>query len=277
MINKILTILTILALLLPSISIASSKKIALTIDDLPFVGDARNHPRKLEREYRRLNRMIDILISKKVPVTGFVVARSIEKGQWALLQKFHNAGFIIANHTYSHLNLNATSANHYISNIERADKTLAPLMPGQKYFRYPYLAEGRGERKQQVINYLSSKGYIIAPVTIDSKDFRFNQRLFAVRYSQRKYYLPRIKRSYLNFLWRQTVRADRRANKRSDKPIKHILLLHANLLNSHLIGEIIDFYRAKGYTFISLDEALKNYNQSMGRQEQLTNYDEISH
>ena len=50
-----------------------------------------------------------------------------------------------------------------------------------------------------------------------------------------------------------------KAEKRSsDKPVKQILLVHANLLNSHFLGDVIQMYKNNGYRFISLTEALAN-------------------
>jgi hypothetical protein len=39
--------------------------------------------------------------------------------------------------------------------------------------------------------------------------------------------------------------------------VKQILLIHANLLNSLCLGDIIELYRTNGYKFISLADALK--------------------
>jgi peptidoglycan/xylan/chitin deacetylase (PgdA/CDA1 family) len=231
------------------------REIAITIDDLPFVGSANYKESALKREHDRFLTILDTLVQNKVPATGFVIAGSIERGQWELLEAFHDAGFTIGNHTFSHANLNTTSSEKYIENVEHADKILAPLMSHPRYFRYPYLAEGRGERKAQVQRYLLDNDYIIAPVTIDTKDFRFNGQLYRVPYRSRPNYLPKLKRQYLAYIWKQTLRAEKRAQ---GKPVKHIILIHANLLNSHFLGDIIQMYRDHGYRFISLSEALES-------------------
>lgn len=237
------------------------REVAITIDDLPFVGTTRNRPKNLEREHKRFMKILNAIKERGVPASGFVVAGTIEKGQWELLEAFHKAGLTIANHTYSHLNLNATSAERYIKNIERADQVLAPLMGNPKYFRYPYLAEGRGKRKEEVLEYLKTHDYVVAPVTIDSKDFQFNQQLYRVRYRQRPNYVQTtLKRRYLNYIWAQTKRAERKADTLTGKPVKQILLLHANLLNSFVMGDIIDMYQSKGYKIISIEEAMKDTN-----------------
>jgi peptidoglycan-N-acetylmuramic acid deacetylase len=239
------------------VSFAQEKEIAITIDDLPFVGSSNGNVAKLKREEDRFLAILHTLKEKNVPATGFVIAGAIEKGQWELLERFRQAGFNLGNHTYSHKSLNGLAAAKYIEDVDRADKILTSLFPAHKYFRYPYLAEGGGEKKQQVYDYLANHHYSIAPVTIDSKDFVFNQQLFAIPYRAREKNLPQLKKRYLAFIWNQTLKAESKAAKiHPNKPVKQILLIHANLLNSHFLGDIIDMYRQNGYRFVSLEEAL---------------------
>lgn len=234
------------------------KEISLTLDDLPFVGDTHDKPYKVKLENERLSKIISVLEKYQIPTTGFVIAGNIEQGQWDLLKKFHNAGFIIANHTYNHLNLNQTAPSAYIANIERANERLAPFLSKEKYFRFPYLAEGKGIRKQIVSAYLAKHHYTIAPVTIDTKDFKFNQMLYAIPYHLRKNKnnLKHIKTQYLNFIWQQTQKAEKKSGSQTTFQGKQILLLHANLINSLFLEDIIQLYKKRGYTFISLKKAL---------------------
>ncbi|CEK10525.1 polysaccharide deacetylase family protein [Legionella hackeliae] len=246
-----------LGCLIANLAFSQEREIAITIDDLPFVGSSNNNPAKLQREKDRFLKILQTLIDKNVPATGFVIAGSIEKGQWELLEQFRQAGFILGNHTYSHKSLNSVTAEKYIDDVDRADKVLTPLFPDHKYFRYPYLAESSGEKKQAVYDYLAAHNYIIAPVTVDSKDFVFNQQLFAIAYRAREKNLPQLKKRYLAFIWNQTLKAENKAAKLyPGKPVKQILLIHANLINSHFLGDIIDLYRQNGYKIISLEEAL---------------------
>ena len=195
------------------------------------------------------------LIDAQVPATGFVIAGSIEKGQWQLLEAFYHAGFTIGNHTYSHMALNSGNLDKYIENVAHADHILTPLLSSPKYFRFPYLAEGRGEIKTRIHQYLTDNGYVVAPVTIDSKDFKFNEQLYHIAYRARPAALPAMKKRYLDYIWHETLRAENRAK---GKPVKQILLIHANLLNSHFLGDIITMYKQNGYRFITLTEALSN-------------------
>lgn len=241
--------------LLTNTCLAQVREIAITIDDLPLVASQMNTPGNQQRSTERFDRIIAALTEYNAPATGFVIGGAIEKGQWDFLERFHKAGFMIGNHTYSHYNLNQTNAEKYIADIDRADKVLAPLLTEPKYFRYPYLAEGNKTTKPLVLDYLTEHHYVIAPVTIDSKDFEFNERLYKVPFRSRDAYMNKLKPQYLAYIWNQTLKAEKRTK---NNPGKQILLIHANLINSYALGDILQMYKNNGYTFITLEEALKN-------------------
>lgn len=235
---------------------AQDKEIAITIDDLPFVGTNSATKGNLGRAHDRFGKILDSLVDAHVPATGFVIANSIATGQWELLEAFRAAGFGLGNHTYSHADLNRTSSERYIAEIEKADKILAPVMTQPKYFRYPYLAEGKGATKQAVQNYLVANQYTVAPVTIDSKDYQFNERLLHISWRVREQYIAKIKKEYLDYVWKQTLKAEKNAKNGSGA---QILLVHANLLNSHCMGDLIQMYKDHGYQFVTLERALAHH------------------
>ena len=239
----------------PDIPDIKDKEIAITIDDLPLVASRMNTPGNQQRSTERFTKIIDALTDNKVPASGFVIGGAIEKGQWAFLEQFRKAGLMIGNHTYSHYSLNQVGAEKYIADIARADKVLDPIITEPKYFRYPYLAEGNKTSKPLVYNYLVEHHYTVAPVTIDSKDFQFNEQLYKVPYRERESYINKIKPRYLAYIWKETLRAEKQTN---GQPAKQILLIHANLLNSYALNDIIQMYKKNGYRFISLTDALKN-------------------
>ena len=128
-----------------------------------------------------------------------------------------------------------------------------------KFYRFPYLADhGQHEKVRAIHHYLHSKNYIISPITTDSKDFMFNQLLLSVPENKRRQYLHTLKDSYLAFIWEQTLHAEEQiiASKKANPT--QILLIHANLLNAYVLGDIIQLYRDHGFRFVSLQEALKD-------------------
>ena len=232
---------------LTGVSFAQERALALTIDDLPFVGESKNF---------HLNMIIDTITSNEVPATGFIIASEVNPKTWPTLKKFHDAGLSLGNHTLTHINLNHVNTGEYIDEIKTADKILAPLLTEPKFFRYPYLVMGEGNKKNQVMDYLSALNYHVAPITIDSKDFMFNQLLLSVPEPERRHFMNVLKPCYLDFIWQQTLIAEEH-NRQTHKPDQaQILLIHANLLNAYALPDIINLYKQNGFKFVSLQNAL---------------------
>lgn len=228
----------------------AQKQIALTIDDLPFVGEQQNF---------HLNMIVEALKASEVPATGFIIASEVTPKNVEALKKFRDAGLGLGNHTFHHTNLNKVKTNKYIQEIDEADKLLLPVLTEPKFFRYPYLAVSSGDKKNTIEDFLYSKNYQIAPVTIDSKDFIFNQLLMSVQEKDRRTFLSALKDCYLQFIWEQTLQAEER-NRKGNKPERtQILLIHANLLNAYVLPDIINLYKQNGYSFVSLEKALKTF------------------
>lgn len=236
--------------LLPSVALAHKKTIAITIDDLPFVGEYRNF---------HLNMIMETMVKQQVPATGFIIASEVRNDNWDILHKFRDAGFGLGNHTFSHANLNRLTVEEYIQEIKKADSRLTPVMTKPKYFRYPYLAMSNGSKKEQILCYLAKKGYQVAPITVDSKDFAFNQRLLAVPELKRRDYLNELKSFYLDFIWQQTLKAEEHNQYHHNEDQAQILLIHANLLNAYVLPDIINLYREHGYKFVNLEQALNKF------------------
>lgn len=249
--NTILILMILLSV--QNFSFAQKKEIAITIDDLPFVGEYRNF---------HLNMIITAMKEQQVPATGFIIASEVSANNWEVLHKFRDAGFGLGNHTFSHANLNRVETKEYMKEIREADNILLPVLTEPKYFRYPYLAMSSGQKKDQILCYLAKKNYQVAPITIDSKDFAFNQRLLSVPEINRRGYLNELKSFYLDFIWQQTLNAEAN-NLANHKPEQaQILLIHANLLNAYVLPDIINLYKQNGYTFINLEDALKTFKES---------------
>jgi peptidoglycan-N-acetylglucosamine deacetylase len=236
--------------LLPSVGLAHKKTVAITIDDLPFVGEYRNF---------HLNMIMQTMVKQQIPATGFIIASEVRTDNWDTLRQFRDAGFGLGNHTFSHANLNKLTVEQYIQEIKKADSLLTPVMTKPKYFRYPYLAMSHGSKRDHILCYLAKKHYQVAPITIDSKDFAFNQRLFAVPELKRRDYLNELKPFYLDFIWQQTVKAEDHNQYHHTTDQAQILLIHANLLNAYVLPDIINLYKEQGYEFVSLEEALSSF------------------
>jgi peptidoglycan/xylan/chitin deacetylase (PgdA/CDA1 family) len=215
------------------------REIAITIDDLP-----------IDSVY--FQKIAESLKAHKAPAIGFVIANAVNETNLIDLKQFLADGFMIGNHSYSHMSLRKNTAADYIADVDKADKILSPLVSGTKYYRYPYLAKARWRKKQRVFDYLAANHYVIAPVTVDSKDFEFNAELITSKDQNKPEFLSQIKQRYFDFVWQQTLKAERKQTCNS----KQILMLHANQINSYFLNDLLTMYETHGYHFITLKDAL---------------------
>ncbi|PWY56624.1 polysaccharide deacetylase [Legionella qingyii] len=227
--------------LLVGICHAEQRNIAITIDDLPLISTSDE----------AFEKIVNSLVKHQVPAIGFIIGNRINNETIKQFQVFKQNGFELGNHSYSHLRLKRVSYEEYINDLSKAETVLAPFMSQPKYFRYPYLSEGRFWKKSIVRDYLRKNNYIIAPVTIDSRDFEFNSKLLTFMKQNPNASLTDFKQRYLEYVWQRTLTAEK------DTPGKQILLIHANLLNGYFLDDLLHMFEEHGYHFISLAEALK--------------------
>ncbi|MCW8470236.1 polysaccharide deacetylase family protein [Fluoribacter gormanii] len=221
---------------------AEQRNIAITIDDLPLISASDE----------AFEKIVNSLVTHQVPAIGFIIGNRVNNETIKQFQVFKQNGFELGNHSYSHLKLKRVSYEEYINDLTKAETVLAPFMSQPKYFRYPYLSEGRFWKKSIVRDYLNKNNYVIAPVTIDSRDFEFNSKLIMLMKQNPNASLTDFKQRYLEFVWERTLTAEK------NTPGKQILLLHANLLNSYFLDDLLHMFEEHGYHFISLTEALKS-------------------
>ncbi|MBN1620341.1 polysaccharide deacetylase family protein, partial [candidate division WOR-3 bacterium] len=110
--------------LIPAVSALSKKRVAITIDDLPFT-----YTRGLSRDQKQdyFLRILDTLDSRGVKVTGFTITSTINTFALELMNEFVRRGHSVGNHTHSHPDLDAVSAIEYIRDFEKCDSILTAL------------------------------------------------------------------------------------------------------------------------------------------------------
>lgn len=91
---------------------ADGPRIAITIDDLPFVNAVKSGDSRMEATRRILN----ALTAHRVPATGFVVCDRIG-GQEEILQSWVDAGVELGNHACSHPHLDETPLERWAEEV----------------------------------------------------------------------------------------------------------------------------------------------------------------
>jgi peptidoglycan/xylan/chitin deacetylase (PgdA/CDA1 family) len=245
-------------------TVSQAKEIAVTIDDLPL-----NGPRI---ESKRLQSMTDKILAGvkqyKMPVVGFVNESLLyipgeTDARIAILKAWVDAGVELGNHTYSHLGFKDASLAAYEDDFIRGDALTGMLMKqrGQKirYFRHPYLQMGATlELEKAFDKFIAERGYQIAPITVDTMDWMFLSAYAKARAQGNTEMLKRVSDEYLTYARLKLEFCEQMADELFGRPVKHILLLHANELNADNFDGLVKVFIDRGYRFITLEQAIKD-------------------
>jgi peptidoglycan/xylan/chitin deacetylase (PgdA/CDA1 family) len=143
-----------------------------------------------------------------------------------------------------------------VLNGESITKELAAKqIKEEKYFRFPYndLGSGAGQQRQAAA-FLRSRGYIITPFTVHSKDWLFTQLYDYYKSHNMPADAERIGKAFIE---KTLVYFDYIESLTSkNRPVMQIYLMHDNSLNADYLDKLIEALKKKGYRFITLDEAM---------------------
>jgi peptidoglycan-N-acetylglucosamine deacetylase len=254
-----LTLLFLTATLLS----AQTRQVAITIDDLPRGGDRGSHS---FADLRALNdKLLAPFRAERIPVIGFVNEGATIEGRTPLppsdlrkiLDLWLDSGADLGNHGYSHADINNVPLADYTADIVKGETvTRAALAARAKqltYFRHPYLHAGATrEAYDGLAQFLRQRQYIPAPVTIDDADYEFASAYLrpALHDRARAEYIPYME-SVVRYFEAHSVEV-------VGHEIPQILLIHVSQLNADLMPDLLAMFKRRGYTFITLAEALKD-------------------
>jgi peptidoglycan-N-acetylglucosamine deacetylase len=175
-----------------------------------------------------------------------------------------DGGLDLGNHSFSHINIHRTTAEAYLADVDAgAPITRAALETRGRtlrWFRHPYLFTGETQEKHDAIAAgLAQRGYTVAPVTIDNNDWMFGDVYRKAEQLGDEALKRRIGEAYVAHM---TTVLDffepYSAELTGGREPAQILLLHANSLNQDWYPQIHALYLARGYRFVTLEQALSD-------------------
>jgi peptidoglycan-N-acetylglucosamine deacetylase len=254
------------SLLLSLPAAAQERRVAVTFDDLPFQADedAMCDPAYL---LRLTQDFVDMLRPLDTRGVAFVNEGKICDATRAstlpqALNLWLDAGLDLGNHTANHINIHRNTAEAYLANVDAGAPTTRAVLEarGQRlhWFRHPYLFTGETPEKHDAIAAgLAQRGYTIAPVTIDNNDWMFADVYRKAEAVKDAALMHRIGEAYVAHMAAVLdVFEPYSAEITGGREPAQVLLLHANSLNQAWYPQIHALYLARGYRFVSLEEAL---------------------
>ncbi len=258
----------LLALLLFPLSLfAQTKTIALTFDDLPYAG-LSDQVESVIQARRDIRSITDVLKQHHAPAVAFVNEIKLQVPDQidmrvGLLDLWLDAGVLLGNHTYSHLDLNKNPEAKCEDEVIRGEVVSRRLTKARgldyKYFRHPFLRTGANlDQKNAFEAFLKSRGYVVAPVTNENLDWLFNTVYQQALKDDDHDLANRVLAAYLVHTDVELDYYEKMVQMEFGRNIAHIMLLHANRLNGIMLDQVLAKFEARGYRFITVDEALKD-------------------
>jgi len=254
-----------------AIAAAAERTVAVTFDDLPGppvallardVPTLRENTRKLLAAFR----------DAKVPVVGFVnegklflegETPALTEQRIDVLRSWVAEGHELGNHTYSHRDLNMQSLEWFEHDVVRGETVTRRLLEEKKrtlrYFRHPFLHVGLDLDKRRAFEaFLAGRGYTIAPVTIDNDEYVYAAAYADARRRGDETAAGRLADDYLRYMESVFAFIEGVSRGLLGREIPQVLLLHANALNADRFPALAAMMKARGYRFVTLEEALRD-------------------
>jgi peptidoglycan/xylan/chitin deacetylase (PgdA/CDA1 family) len=244
-------------------------EVCITVDDLPGALPGNDFAYGDLKELQKINHGIPgVLRAHHAWAIGFVNERKLQvqgerDARAGLLQMWLNDGLTLGNHTYSHPDFSTTPLQQYEDETIRGEVVTSALLraAGQKeqYFRHPYLNTGMSlDVKTAFEVFLKERGYTIAPVTIEDADYVFNDALAHATETKDKKLAAKAKKEYLEYVDTVFNYGESESAKLFERQIPQILLIHDNELNLECLDSLLTKLEKRGYTFISLEQAMSD-------------------
>ena len=240
------------------------RRVAITIDDGPVVNEMTD----LGNFQRITNGLIGSFQVEKVPVIMFLNERQLNvpgqrDARANVVEQWLNAGFEVGNHAYSHKSASMVPVDEFTDDVLKGEVITRELLErrGQQlvWLRYPYLHSGAtAEDHQKIVDFLEKRKYRHAPVTVDYADYTFAGAYTRELRRGSIEMAERIKQAYLDQIDVGFNYAEKFSTELYGREIAQILLIHCNELNSVSLRDSIARMRKRGYTFITLEEAMQD-------------------
>lgn len=240
-----------------AISSARAQQIAFTWDDLPAHSS-------LPPGETRVNIGRKLIAAMKAahlpPVYGFVNGAAIERepASAPMLKNWRDAGFPLGNHTWSHMNLNSHSIADWEADLLKNEPVLEQYAAGSDWhwLRYPFLAEGdTPEKRSETRKFLAAHGYRVASVTMSFGDYMWNEPYARCVAKKDTAAITQLETSYLDAASKDADFRRAMAKALYGHDIPYVLLMHVGAFDARMLPRLLDLYRSRGFTFITLQDA----------------------
>lgn len=235
---------------------AAAQAVAITFDDLPAHSLLPPGETRVGVAARVIGALAD---ARTPPVYGFVNGVQLERepASEPVLRLWLAAGHPLGNHTWSHMRLQDVAA--FEDDVIRNEGLLNSLAGPRagRWLRYPFLAEGADpDSRSEVRRFLAARGYKVASVTLSFDDYAWNEPYARCAARGDAAAIARLEASYLAAADASLTYSRDLSRQALGREIPFVLLMHIGAFDARMLPRLLDLYRRRGVTFVSLETAM---------------------
>src|SRR5215472_13667788 len=235
----------------------SPREVALTFDDLPVHGP-------LPVGMTRLDIATSVIRSLEAahapPSYGFVNAKGLEQepASVEVLKAWRAAQFPLGNHTFSHTDLGANSAERFEQDLMADEPVLKQYMGSEDWhwLRFPFLDEGDNLEKHRALEaFLEEHGYRVAEVTLSFGDYAYSVPYARCVAKNDQQGLEQLKQSYLDRAAKTLDESLTFSNERSARDNQPAIQPQTAIREGVELPELLRLLKERGFTLVTLAQA----------------------
>jgi peptidoglycan/xylan/chitin deacetylase (PgdA/CDA1 family) len=197
------------------------------------------------------------------PAFGFVNGVQLDREPLSepMLRDWRAAGFPLGNHGFTHMNLNQRPLEDWEADVLKNEPVLEKYAAGSdwRWMRYPFLAMGEtAEKRAGARKFLLAHGYKIANVTMSFGDYMYNEPYARCVTKNDAAGIAKLEESYLKVADAEVDHARAVAKAVWGNDIPYVLLMHVGAMDAEMLPKLIELYKKRGFTFVTLEDAEKD-------------------
>ena len=238
----------------PAVVTHPAKRIAVTMDDFSLGFNIRLNPRE------RNERILAALAKHNHKAAGFVTGRFVDSAFGdEVVKAWSNAGHLLGNHTYAHMNSSDESVETIKADILKNHDLLSKYETYEKIFRFPFLAEGGSiEKIEEYRAFLSKHGFQNAGVTMSTIDWFTTDRMETRLKEDNKADLEPYRKYYVTAVVTLAEYFHKLAERVGYPDLPHSMLMHHNVLNGLFLDDVLTALKSQGWSFVHAKEAFEH-------------------
>lgn len=199
----------------------------------------------------------------------YVVKRVHSQEGQQLLQRWDTERHAIANHSWQHANYGSSKMSFadFREDFLSCDSLIRSYQHYTKRYRFPYLKEGDTREKiDSCRHFLQSENYKMGYVSIDASDWYIDGILRDTLKANPRANTDGFRDFYIQHVLERSYYYDSLSTALTGRKVKHVLLLHHNLLNALFLNDLIGALKKKNFIFIDAATAYRDpiYSQYPG-------------